>query len=543
MVDHSKIEGLHRNIYNFMKKKAMSYESGQSPELLSCRREQIRISKRDFRKSTIDQLLKRIDQSNVIYLGDFHTFDQNGRNLWRILQYLLSTKISVTIGVEFVRHEYQEFIEHYFEGHITEREFLESIEYAESWRFPWSYYRALFELAKKHKLKVLALNGQGTLHERDKFASQQLSYELTNHADKKILVLFGEYHILPSRLPKLVRKNIGDSLEQTIIHQNLDEVYWRQKENKKSYEVVRFNREEFVLLTSAPWVKYESLIYWYENLLEDPDFDIHESFYGEKEMGISANIPENFLFICEEILNSLSIDFPKDNIDNFNLYDSKNLPHVERILKTYGSGPIQNFYRKLIARGKSFKIPGQNNYYYSNYSINRLSWLAGIHVFNVILSKNEFPSLDEVKILKRGGSQRYIYFIYQFLMAYLSSKIINPFRKCNHYLDYLYISNSKNVEQDERKIAKITLSILASPNDITEIVKKKSLFHTYLSARSVGHMMAEILYEEFIKTGEKNLSTILSPLYLSDFSEKSFVKIVRKIFPRKTYKKKKKRLF
>ena len=40
--------------------------------------------------------------------------------------------------------------------------------------------------------------------------------------------------------------------------------------------IVSFSQNEFCIVSAPPWVKYESMVYWYENLCDDPDFDIHE---------------------------------------------------------------------------------------------------------------------------------------------------------------------------------------------------------------------------------------------------------------------------
>ena len=66
-------------------------------------------------------------------------------------------------------------------------------------------------------------------------------------------------------------------------------------------KVLKFNKREYILLTSAPWLKYESQIYWYEHLSEDPEFDIHEYIIENGALNFSENVPENFYFLCQHL--------------------------------------------------------------------------------------------------------------------------------------------------------------------------------------------------------------------------------------------------
>ncbi|CAN0336872.1 unnamed protein product, partial [Chrysoparadoxa australica] len=160
-------------------------------------------------------------------------------------------------------------------------EFLEEIDYHKSWRFPWSYYRPFFEMARKHNLQIVALNSDGTLEERDLRAAETIGEALKKNPNERFLILFGELHIVPNKLPARLEKIAGDLIENyraTIIHQNLDEVFWKihEVEIEKHNQIVKFGDLEFSLQTAPPWIKYESMIYWYENLSDDPEFELHD---------------------------------------------------------------------------------------------------------------------------------------------------------------------------------------------------------------------------------------------------------------------------
>ena len=165
------ITNLRRKIYEHLKQKALGHEGGQSKELKAYQKDQENFSLREFQASNIDELLNSVSNSKTIYLGDFHTFDQNIRNVLRILKVLINKSNDCIVALEMVDARYQFYIDTYLEGHITDLEFLESIDYHDSWRFPWTHYKLIFELAKEHNIKIIGLNTAGTLSERDKFAA------------------------------------------------------------------------------------------------------------------------------------------------------------------------------------------------------------------------------------------------------------------------------------------------------------------------------------------------------------------------------------
>ena len=163
------------------------------------------------------------------------------------------------ICLEFVSQDDQIYIEQFLNEQITEREFLESINYKDSWRFPWNHYKDFFELSKKNNFKIYGLNSEGSLSERDKSAARSISKLHQHNPDSQIFVLFGELHIFPDKLPKDVEELTPSEIDQVIIHQNIDEIYWQQIEKSPSQRpessIVKILDNEFSLQNSPPWVK------------------------------------------------------------------------------------------------------------------------------------------------------------------------------------------------------------------------------------------------------------------------------------------------
>lgn len=534
---------IQKSIYTHMKKKASSYEGGQSPDLKKYARSQKKYSQRDFEISNITTLLSAIEESDVIYLGDFHTFDQNSRNLERIIRTLIKRKKKFSIGVEFVHQKYQSFIDDFLAHEITEIEFLESVDYHDSWRFPWSHYRSFFDFARKYNLKIVALNTAGTLPERDLKASEIIA-EVVSEDQCPMLVLFGELHIVPNKLPALVKKKLK-GIQQTVIHQNLDEVYWKLSSKTKSNKdhIVKFNDFEFSLQTSPPWIKYESMIYWYENLIEDPDFDIHDYVMNIGLFQLNSNVPENFLFLAKKIQSSLKIEADEETIEDFNIYDHGKLQLVLDKIARFPEAPISNFYKKQVEDGRVFRLPFSNNYYCSSYSINRISFIAGLHLQDINLRKR---NINYERVLIKGDqASKFIYFLHQTLMGYFASKIINPFRKCDLYLDLRTKYMSPKTDKTLKETLRVVLNVIEWDGTISlnEILKGKSLYQLYQICRPIGFYLADTFYEKGISQGRVKIKQKMDWVLQPDFHEDIFFDFLRTMLPEKEFRKHKKRLF
>ncbi len=536
------ITDVQKNIYNYLKSKAQSLEGPKSQEFTKYQRDQNKLNSRRFYQSNINELSSSIDDSEVIYLGDFHTFDQSSRNLKRIIDIIKSKKHNFAIGLELVHIAHQSFIDYFLAGHITELEFLESINYKESWRFPWTYYKTFFQIAKKNNIPIIALNTEGGLKKRDKKAAKVIANFHKSAPERKLLILFGEYHIVKDKLPQEVSKCLEKNVIQTIIHQNLDDIYWKTSKGSRPLvdKVVKFNKREYILLTSAPWLKYESQIYWYEHLSEDPEFDIHEYVIENGALNFSENVPENFHFLTEHINKTLKLKITTSQLEEFTLYDHIRLDQVQKSFKKANHSRVKNFYISLVKRGRSFKLYGDTKYFCPNYSINRLSYLAGIHCY--VARKGD--KTIERYLDQNNRVEVFLYYFEQCLMAYFCSKLINPYRKCDMYLDYKKHIRAKKLKKIKKTLYRTGLSILDNEEiDLEKQIKGIRLLGIYNLARMLGHMIGDIFFDTLFLHDESSFQELLKKIVNEDVSEIKFRQIVSEIAYKNDYQLTSKRVF
>jgi hypothetical protein len=541
---------LHQKIYRYTKKRANKLFEEPTPLLKKYQRDQKRYSKRSFKFTQLKTLLKNLDSSQIIFLGDFHTLDQNSRNFERILNSLLQLKDKkLILGLEIVHAQNQEFIDAFLNEDLTELEFLESVQYENSWQFPWSHYKNLFQVAKNNQLQIFGLNSHGDLRERDKFAAQKIYEIKKNDPDSILLILFGELHIVPNKIPHdtsvLFEKNSKNIPKITIIHQNLDSItnkqnsFWNFKE-----KILQFSDNEYSLQNTPPWVKYESLIQWYENFNEDPDFDFHEIVIkkGYRIMGEDAQ--SNFIFISREILKFLNpqyLDVSNKELVNYHILDMGKINQCSKKINQIKKYNLKKFYTYLLTSGEMFLIPSSNDYYIGHYGLNRFCSLVGHHIMKIIYNyhfqygannQHQYNYIDQLIIKYRPSPYKFLYFTQLQILAYLSSKIINPFKKCELYL------NLKGNHED-------CLKIIDEKFSIKRHLEKYSLEKIYQSGKIVGNFLGEFLYSRLAhkKLSEQEKEILILQLMSPWTEEEIFLKVKKKILQNTNYKKSKKNLF
>lgn len=542
------IQNLQKSIYRYMRKKAYSYEGELSSDLLAYRRNQKKWAKRDFELSQLKDLLKSIEKSSVVYLGDFHTFDQSSRNLQRLIKTLLQTRRKICLGVEFIHHQYQNEIDHFVAKNITEIEFLEAIQYKESWRFPWVHYRTFFELAQKNKLEIKALNSRGSLSQRDTFAAGKIQNHIIENPKSLMLVLFGEYHIAPNKLPQQVKKLIPFDIHQTLIHQNLDEAYWALEEQglHTISQIIKFKENEYSLQTSPPWIKYESMIYWYENIIEDSEFEIHHYMLETGFMALNSSVPDTFLYIAKQVATAINYIPQKAHLEDYNIYDHQKMEYVITQIDKLPTTSLRKQYEKFVKEGRKFKLPFSRLYYCSSYSVNRIAFLAGLHLLDIYQAEKN-PDYEHL-LIGNKTNQKFIFICYQMIMGYFASKIINPYRKCDLYGDIvkkLHHPKLKSNHRNELKLVKRCLDLVQQNDEdsLSDILKGLRSTSVGNIAKQVGYILGDRLFEHHYKKSSKTFTNILENMQNGYFEEEEFFQILKKLLPPKAYKEQKKRLF
>lgn len=107
---------------------------------------------------TAPEVLQQLAKANVIYLGETHDSPEDHQAQLEIIQELYRRNQKVAIAMEMFQRPYQDVLDRYLAGKITETQLIEQSEYEKRWGFSWEYYAPILDFAKEKKLPVLALN-------------------------------------------------------------------------------------------------------------------------------------------------------------------------------------------------------------------------------------------------------------------------------------------------------------------------------------------------------------------------------------------------
>ncbi len=104
------------------------------------------------------QILQELSKAKVVYLGETHDRQEDHKAQLEILQALHQQNPKIAIAMEMFQRPFQDVLDQYIAGKITEAQLVEQSEYEKRWGFPWENYAPLLRFAKTNQLPVLALN-------------------------------------------------------------------------------------------------------------------------------------------------------------------------------------------------------------------------------------------------------------------------------------------------------------------------------------------------------------------------------------------------
>ncbi len=106
----------------------------------------------------IDELVRRLSNVSVIYVGEIHTSEKAHEVQLEILEKLSQSGHCVELGMEMFPVAAQPILDSYIRGEMPEESFLKEVRWKEVWGFPYQLYRGLIDFQKDRRMPVLGLN-------------------------------------------------------------------------------------------------------------------------------------------------------------------------------------------------------------------------------------------------------------------------------------------------------------------------------------------------------------------------------------------------
>lgn len=120
---------------------------------------------------TLSEVLTQLDDARVILVGEKHNRYDHHLVQLEILKYLHQQNPDLVVGVEWFQQPFQQHLDDFIAGDISEREMLNLTEYFGRWSYNYRLYQPILHYTREHKIPVIALNASreliGALNDAD----------------------------------------------------------------------------------------------------------------------------------------------------------------------------------------------------------------------------------------------------------------------------------------------------------------------------------------------------------------------------------------
>jgi hypothetical protein len=211
-----------------------------------------------------EQFQSAMQAADIVLIGDYHALPAAQRYAASLLeQRALAGDRPVVLGVETIFARDQHILDEWWRREIDEAELRQRIRFDLDWGYDWAPFHELLVAARDHAEGVYGLDcmpreNLRKIGARDRHAAAKVAEIRERHPNAVIVVLFGESHMAPGHLPRVLQKQLPEAKILTVL-QNVDALYWRAAgERADKVEAVRVNDDTVCVFNATPLEKYES---------------------------------------------------------------------------------------------------------------------------------------------------------------------------------------------------------------------------------------------------------------------------------------------
>jgi len=341
------------------------------------------------------ELIQKVLAADLVYHGDYHTLQQSQHSVLRILREI-KDKRDIILCLEMFHGRDQKHIDRFMARELSEKMFLEKIEYVRKWPFPWDNWNPIISFCRDNQIPILGINteiddvkGIKRLRKRDQYSARIIAKALIKNPGKLIYIVDGDYHIAPSHLPKNVEKLLkllDEPAKTLIIFQNAENLYWKLCRLKlEESDVLKISGNKYCVMNTMPANKIQSYLNWLE-YSKDAYFPVHQDWEDDGFEDRGQMVHE----MVTTLAAILKLDFPVDALDKLTIYYPNNLDFMEFVHSTPQFKGQLRVIRSKIKKEEGFlleyEVSGEDAYliYLANSNINMAAEEA-THFLNVVL--------------------------------------------------------------------------------------------------------------------------------------------------------------
>ncbi|HWR16484.1 MAG TPA: ChaN family lipoprotein [Terriglobales bacterium] len=378
--------------------------------------------------SDIDQMLS---SAETILVGDYHALPASQRFTAQLVEKLVTTGKEVVLGVEAIVASDQHILDEWQRREIDSDELRSRIRFETDWGYDWQPFRELMERARAAGVKVFGLDctprqDMRSIRARDRHAAAKISEIRKTHPNAVTVVLFGESHLAPNHLPKLIRELRPRDQMLTVL-QNVDALYWLSAgEPQDLVEAVEVNHGVVCVFSATPLEKYEHYRLCIERwkLERAGKLDLAPSFYNL--------IGTLFRFLNLNLYAARGDRAPSFLVDELpEVWCVKGEEQLERLLYRRMSTRVQEVTTAIRELG-SYYVPERNVIVAHEFRMPWAAEQASRFVFSAC--RGGIPKLT-------GEEDRFYAGVIEVALGYFGSKVLCPSRKlyteASVYSEYL----------------------------------------------------------------------------------------------------------
>ncbi len=478
---------LQQSLYRRQQQKIRQLVVGASAPFRRYEAEYRRATASFRRKLPISDVHQQLQQSDIVYVGDYHTLKAAQQGYLDLLEAAVASGRRVVLALEFVEGKHQAQVDALIVGKLKARTFLDRIGHPYRGAFDvWPHFEPIFNFAKAHKLEVTAIDrraaGSKSLQVRDGYAAKRIA-GIARQADRPlVLVLIGQFHVAPDHLPAQVKKALGAVVRQhLVVYQNAEGVYWAlaREGRADSTSAVEVRPGELCLVSSSPVVCQQSFLDYVEAELGDAPLE-------------DRGAPAAFRHLAKVIgqLVGVNVDAALEEVQVVTP-GSLAAGSWEALRKRAGftRSELAAIEKHVLSRESAY-VPRAKLAYLASLSLNHAAEEAAHFVRHVCVG----PAIDA----PRPRAEAFFARCLEEALGFFGSRLVNGARRCTQLGEWTRLFHDGSTEH--RKIAAFVLALKAAegdePNDAKRLVPSDDrLFHAV--SHALGYLLGEALFRAF----------------------------------------------
>lgn len=247
-----------------------------------------------------EQVQGKIIAASMVLVGDYHALPASQGFTASLIEGLGERR--VVLGVEAILSRDQQILDAWWRREMAGEELRRRLRFDREWGYEWEPFYKLLIAAREHAdgiygLDCMPRDDLRRIRSRDRHAALKICEIRKRHPNIALVVLFGESHMAPKHLPRMLRKSLPQERMLTVL-QNVDALYWQAMDRDAA--AVSLGDEVVCVFNSSPLEKYESYRLCFErwSAAADDAPDFAPAVYNlilslARALGFRLNSPRN----------------------------------------------------------------------------------------------------------------------------------------------------------------------------------------------------------------------------------------------------------